>query len=61
MKQELSLPSPPPVTPCARLGLLTSAQLCSAHGRDHPASGSHWAPPQPGPGGDMEISVYDQH
>lgn len=38
-----------------------SAQLCCAHGGDHPAHGSHWAPPQPGPGKDLGISVYDQH
>lgn len=34
MKQELSLPLPPVVTPCARLGLLTSAELCFAQEGD---------------------------
>lgn len=32
MKQQLFRASPPPVTPRARLGLLTSIWLCSAHG-----------------------------
>lgn len=43
-----------------KAGSATSAHLCSAHGEDHPARGPHWAPPQPGPGKDLGISVYDQ-